>query len=131
MSCHDDDHSSVTMVTQQHEGAADVMQDCKSPEIDDGIASGDERHVTEPETETTAVDGGAALAVEAAGNTGSADCCQLCDKTFANVYRLQRHMLSHSDGAALRRFRCTECSKAFKFKHHLKVSYIACLRLYK
>ena len=53
--------------------------------------------------------------------TTNVDCCQLCDKTFANVYRLQRHMLSHADGAALRRFRCTECAKAFKFKHHLKV----------
>ena len=48
-------------------------------------------------------------------------CCRLCQKTFANVYRLQRHMISHDESALLRKFKCSECDKAFKFKHHLKV----------
>lgn len=48
----------------------------------------------------------------------------MCNKTFANVYRLQRHMISHDESAVLRKFKCTECDKAFKFKHHLKVSCI-------
>lgn len=47
--------------------------------------------------------------------------CKICNKTFANVYRLQRHMISHDESAVLRKFKCTECDKAFKFKHHLKV----------
>ena len=42
-------------------------------------------------------------------------------KHFANVYRLQRHMISHDESALLRRFKCVDCGKAFKFKHHLKV----------
>ena len=46
--------------------------------------------------------------------------CNVCHKTFANVYRLQRHMLSHSENSDLRKFKCLECGKAFKFKHHLK-----------
>ncbi|KAL3279000.1 hypothetical protein HHI36_016516 [Cryptolaemus montrouzieri] len=46
--------------------------------------------------------------------------CKICNKTFANVYRLQRHMISHDESAVLRKFKCTECDKAFKFKHHLK-----------
>ncbi|KAJ8921790.1 hypothetical protein NQ315_008419 [Exocentrus adspersus] len=46
--------------------------------------------------------------------------CKICNKTFANVYRLQRHMISHDESALLRKFKCTECDKAFKFKHHLK-----------
>ncbi|KAL7021243.1 hypothetical protein ACKWTF_011809 [Chironomus riparius] len=50
----------------------------------------------------------------------SSVCCRLCQKTFANVYRLQRHMISHDESALLRKFKCSECDKAFKFKHHLK-----------
>ncbi|KAI5723315.1 hypothetical protein M8J76_004197 [Diaphorina citri] len=46
--------------------------------------------------------------------------CKLCNKTFANVYRLQRHMISHDESALLRKFKCNQCEKAFKFKHHLK-----------
>ena len=45
---------------------------------------------------------------------------QICQKTFANVYRLQRHMLTHEESTELRKFKCPECAKAFKFKHHLK-----------
>ncbi len=45
----------------------------------------------------------------------------MCKKQFANVYRLQRHMISHDESAILRRFKCVDCGKAFKFKHHLKV----------
>ncbi len=47
--------------------------------------------------------------------------CNVCKKQFANVYRLQRHMISHDESAGLRRFKCADCGKAFKFKHHLKV----------
>jgi zinc finger homeobox protein 2 len=46
--------------------------------------------------------------------------CKICNKLFANVYRLQRHMISHDQSTDLRRFKCEECGKAFKFKHHLK-----------
>lgn len=46
--------------------------------------------------------------------------CKICHKSFANVYRLQRHMISHDESALLRKFKCTDCDKAFKFKHHLK-----------
>ncbi|XP_063704757.1 zinc finger protein 1 [Culicoides brevitarsis] len=51
--------------------------------------------------------------------TGSVN-CKICSKQFANVYRLQRHMLSHDESDDLRKFKCTDCDKAFKFKHHLK-----------
>ncbi|XP_058823548.1 zinc finger protein 1-like [Topomyia yanbarensis] len=47
-------------------------------------------------------------------------CCKVCHKQFANVYRLQRHMISHDESTLLRKFKCTDCDKAFKFKHHLK-----------
>ncbi|KFB38083.1 AGAP000779-PB-like protein [Anopheles sinensis] len=46
--------------------------------------------------------------------------CKVCHKTFANVYRLQRHMISHDESTLLRKFKCNDCDKAFKFKHHLK-----------
>ncbi|KAM3956658.1 Zn finger homeodomain 1 isoform 3-T3 [Aphomia sociella] len=46
--------------------------------------------------------------------------CKICHKSFANVYRLQRHMISHDESATLRKFKCNDCDKAFKFKHHLK-----------
>ncbi|XP_064644562.1 zinc finger E-box-binding homeobox 1-like isoform X2 [Lineus longissimus] len=46
--------------------------------------------------------------------------CKVCHKTFANIYRLQRHMISHDESSDLRKFKCPECGKAFKFKHHLK-----------
>lgn len=36
------------------------------------------------------------------------------------MYRLQRHMISHDESALLRKFKCNDCDKAFKFKHHLK-----------
>ncbi|XP_033109366.1 zinc finger E-box-binding homeobox 1-like isoform X2 [Anneissia japonica] len=44
--------------------------------------------------------------------------CEICNKAFVNIYRLQRHMLTHTSGN--RKFKCGECSKAFKYKHHLK-----------
>ncbi|CRK90476.1 CLUMA_CG004134, isoform A, partial [Clunio marinus] len=50
----------------------------------------------------------------------NATMCKICNKLFANVYRLQRHMISHDQSHDLRRFKCEECGKAFKFKHHLK-----------
>ncbi|XP_068631401.1 zinc finger protein 1 isoform X2 [Battus philenor] len=46
--------------------------------------------------------------------------CKICHKSFLNVYRLQRHMISHDESAVLRKFKCNDCDKAFKFKHHLK-----------
>ncbi|XP_044731496.1 zinc finger protein 1-like [Chrysoperla carnea] len=46
--------------------------------------------------------------------------CKICNKSFANVYRLQRHMISHDESTMLRKFKCDQCEKAFKFKHHLK-----------
>uniref|UniRef100_A0AAG5DX12 Zinc finger protein 1 n=1 Tax=Anopheles atroparvus TaxID=41427 RepID=A0AAG5DX12_ANOAO len=46
--------------------------------------------------------------------------CKVCNKQFANVYRLQRHMISHDESTLLRKFKCNDCDKAFKFKHHLK-----------
>ena len=50
--------------------------------------------------------------------------CNVCQKQFANVHRLQRHMISHNESEMLRRFKCEECAKKFKFKHHLKVSWV-------
>ncbi|XP_049870034.1 zinc finger protein 1 isoform X2 [Pectinophora gossypiella] len=50
----------------------------------------------------------------------STQSCKICHKSFANVYRLQRHMISHDESALLRKFKCNDCDKAFKFKHHLK-----------
>ena len=32
-------------------------------------------------------------------------------------------MANHVDGPEQRKFKCSVCGKAFKFKHHLKVSY--------
>ncbi|XP_040577774.1 uncharacterized protein [Lepeophtheirus salmonis] len=52
--------------------------------------------------------------------TSLSHACKICGKQFANVYRLQRHMISHDESAVLRRFKCSDCGKAFKFKHHLK-----------
>jgi hypothetical protein len=49
--------------------------------------------------------------------------CHICEKNFANTYRLQRHMLSHEIDPHTRKFQCSQCPKAFKFKHHLKVLY--------
>ncbi|CAF2109983.1 unnamed protein product [Rotaria magnacalcarata] len=46
--------------------------------------------------------------------------CHICHKIFANTYRLQRHMLSHEVDPLTRKFQCSQCPKAFKFKHHLK-----------
>ncbi|CAG5052536.1 unnamed protein product [Parnassius apollo] len=50
----------------------------------------------------------------------STQTCKICHKSFLNVYRLQRHMISHDESALLRKFKCNDCDKAFKFKHHLK-----------
>jgi hypothetical protein len=47
--------------------------------------------------------------------------CKICDKSFENLNRLQRHMLCHDANPELRKFKCDFCNKAFKFKHHLKV----------
>ncbi|CAH2072056.1 unnamed protein product, partial [Iphiclides podalirius] len=50
----------------------------------------------------------------------STQTCKICHKSFFNVYRLQRHMISHDESAGLRKYKCNDCDKAFKFKHHLK-----------
>uniref|UniRef100_A0A3Q3ATA7 Zinc finger E-box binding homeobox 2a n=1 Tax=Kryptolebias marmoratus TaxID=37003 RepID=A0A3Q3ATA7_KRYMA len=56
--------------------------------------------------------------------------CPLCTDAFTQRAQLERHMTSHkpvtdqppllSEGAANRKFKCSECGKAFKYKHHLK-----------
>ncbi|XP_077792926.1 zinc finger E-box-binding homeobox 1 isoform X2 [Podarcis muralis] len=55
--------------------------------------------------------------------------CSLCSYTFAYRTQLERHMTSHKSGrdqrhvtqsSGNRKFKCTECGKAFKYKHHLK-----------
>uniref|UniRef100_F6PQ23 Zinc finger E-box-binding homeobox 1 n=1 Tax=Ornithorhynchus anatinus TaxID=9258 RepID=F6PQ23_ORNAN len=55
--------------------------------------------------------------------------CSLCSYTFAYRTQLERHMTSHKAGrdqrhvtqsGGNRKFKCTECGKAFKYKHHLK-----------
>ncbi|XP_058525551.1 zinc finger E-box-binding homeobox 1 isoform X3 [Ochotona princeps] len=55
--------------------------------------------------------------------------CSLCSYTFAYRTQLERHMTSHKSGrdqrhvtqsGGNRKFKCTECGKAFKYKHHLK-----------
>ncbi|XP_028660152.1 zinc finger E-box-binding homeobox 1b isoform X1 [Erpetoichthys calabaricus] len=55
--------------------------------------------------------------------------CSLCSYTFAYRTQLDRHMTAHKSGrdqrhvaqsGGNRKFKCTECGKAFKYKHHLK-----------
>ncbi|XP_029567180.1 zinc finger E-box-binding homeobox 2 isoform X1 [Salmo trutta] len=56
--------------------------------------------------------------------------CPLCSETFSHRTQLERHMATHkpgrdqpqllNEGAGNRKFKCTECGKAFKYKHHLK-----------
>ncbi|CAH8658245.1 unnamed protein product [Schistosoma rodhaini] len=53
-------------------------------------------------------------------STRNTPICSQCGKQFANIYRLHRHLLSHTESYELRKFRCSQCTKAFKFKHHLK-----------
>ncbi|KAL7058061.1 hypothetical protein AAHC03_016557 [Spirometra sp. Aus1] len=59
-------------------------------------------------------------ATAAVSNKRPLPACGQCGKRFANIYRLQRHHLSHTESQELRKFKCEQCSKAFKFKHHLK-----------
>ncbi|XP_010878251.2 zinc finger E-box-binding homeobox 2a isoform X4 [Esox lucius] len=56
--------------------------------------------------------------------------CPLCSETFSHRTQLERHMTTHkpgrdqpqllNEGAGNRKFKCIECGKAFKYKHHLK-----------
>uniref|UniRef100_A0A3Q1GD60 Zinc finger E-box binding homeobox 2a n=1 Tax=Acanthochromis polyacanthus TaxID=80966 RepID=A0A3Q1GD60_9TELE len=56
--------------------------------------------------------------------------CPLCPDTFGHRAQLERHMTTHkpssdqppllAEGAGNRKFKCSECGKAFKYKHHLK-----------
>ncbi|MCI4384424.1 hypothetical protein PGIGA_G00038500 [Pangasianodon gigas] len=57
--------------------------------------------------------------------------CSLCSYTFSHRAQLDRHMSAHkagrdqrhvtqTGGGGNRKFKCTECGKAFKYKHHLK-----------
>ncbi|XP_030613379.1 zinc finger E-box-binding homeobox 2a isoform X2 [Archocentrus centrarchus] len=56
--------------------------------------------------------------------------CPLCAETFSHRAQLDRHMTTHkpvrdqppllTEGAGNRKFKCSECGKAFKYKHHLK-----------
>ncbi|XP_065118227.1 zinc finger E-box-binding homeobox 1 isoform X2 [Paramisgurnus dabryanus] len=56
-------------------------------------------------------------------------CCSLCSYTFTYRTQLVRHMTAHghireqrkiSQSGGNRKFKCNECTKAFKYKHHLK-----------
>ncbi|CAH8611289.1 unnamed protein product [Schistosoma mattheei] len=58
--------------------------------------------------------------MEIDSSTRNTPICSQCGKQFANIYRLHRHLLSHTESYELRKFRCSQCTKAFKFKHHLK-----------
>ncbi|XP_015240219.1 PREDICTED: zinc finger E-box-binding homeobox 2-like isoform X1 [Cyprinodon variegatus] len=63
-------------------------------------------------------------------NTEETFTCLLCAETFTQRSQLERHMTTHkpamdqpsllSEGAVNRKFKCSECGKAFKYKHHLK-----------
>ncbi|KAL0963904.1 hypothetical protein UPYG_G00315170 [Umbra pygmaea] len=56
--------------------------------------------------------------------------CPLCSESFSHRTQLERHMAMHkpgrdqpqllNEGVGNRKFKCTECGKAFKYKHHLK-----------
>jgi uncharacterized Zn-finger protein len=43
--------------------------------------------------------------------------CSLCDRVFGNVEYLRSHMSVHSDA---RPFRCTDCSRTFRWRANLK-----------
>lgn len=46
--------------------------------------------------------------------------CMICSKSYANMAKLQRHMLCHQETKETRKYICNVCKKAFKYKHHLK-----------
>ncbi|XP_056879973.1 zinc finger E-box-binding homeobox 2-like isoform X3 [Takifugu flavidus] len=56
--------------------------------------------------------------------------CSLCSEVFTSRTQLERHTSTHkasgeqlpllNEAAANRKFKCSECGKAFKYKHHLK-----------
>ncbi|KAM9851122.1 zinc finger E-box-binding homeobox 2-like isoform 2-T2 [Aulostomus maculatus] len=56
--------------------------------------------------------------------------CPLCGDAFSHRTQMERHMTSHKpardqlqlldDATGNRKFKCSECGKAFKYKHHLK-----------
>ncbi|CAK1542818.1 unnamed protein product [Leptosia nina] len=50
----------------------------------------------------------------------STQTCNICYKTFPKMNQLQRHALSHNENPDLRKYKCTNCDKAFKHNHHLK-----------
>uniref|UniRef100_A0A8C9XGG2 Zinc finger E-box binding homeobox 2a n=1 Tax=Sander lucioperca TaxID=283035 RepID=A0A8C9XGG2_SANLU len=50
--------------------------------------------------------------------------CSLCSDTFSLRTQLETHTCTHTapaqQGSGNRKFKCSECGKAFKYKHHLK-----------
>ena len=49
--------------------------------------------------------------------------CFACSEIWIKISGLQRNLVTHDESSVLRRFKCSDCGKAFKFKHHLKVSW--------
>ena len=45
--------------------------------------------------------------------------CEICFEVCSNFTSLKNHMIS-KHGTELRSFKCEECGKAFRYKHHLK-----------
>uniref|UniRef100_A0A1I8ICP0 C2H2-type domain-containing protein n=1 Tax=Macrostomum lignano TaxID=282301 RepID=A0A1I8ICP0_9PLAT len=37
--------------------------------------------------------------------------CTVCNKMFANIYRLQRHLISHNESSELRKFKCKSAAR--------------------
>ena len=100
---------------------------------DEGALNTDEEDDVDEEGRTTSTqhqehanDMPVSAVVATAGGAGASTAhglmCRTCNKLFDNLHRLQRHMMCHDMSPELRKFKCDYCSKAFKFKHHLKVS---------
>lgn len=94
---------------EQHAAASDASEELELPPAD---------AETESQPQVLATTPSSAPAPGPAPRSGSGGPgkqeCSLCHKQFANVYRLERHRLSHLEGDELRRFRCNSCNKAFK-----------------
>jgi hypothetical protein len=111
--------SSLSLLQQQSNENTEESIPKKTSEADVDDHNDDDGNATLPSDTETARDD----VNKSSDQTELVLLCKLCNKLFDNMHRLQRHMLSHDMNPDLRKFKCDFCNKAFKFKHHLKVSF--------